>query len=475
MQKIDLSDTIAAISTPIGEGGIGIVRLSGTDALSIADRIFVSRDGSKPSEYKTYTTHYGYIVDQKLTTNDQRLTTDVVDEVLVTVMRAPKSYTKEDVIEINCHGGIVPLKKILELVLSHGARLAEPGEFTKRAFLNGRIDLTQAEAVLDIIKAKTHKGLEFALTQLDGGFSRQINNIRRALLDMKVNLEASIDFPEEHLSVLSQKEISDRLKNLKSKVQGFINSSDSGKIVREGITCVISGKPNVGKSSLMNALLKEERVIVTPIPGTTRDCVTEYINLDGIPLQIVDTAGIIETKDIVEKEGVIRSKLHLDKSDLILFVMDAKTGISDEDKKIIELIKDKELICVINKIDLVDKLTMSVKELTGLFGKEIPIVEISVLKKKNMDKLFKAITDAIWKGKVIANDFTILANARHKDSLLKVSAFIEESVSSFDQKRSEEIIAISIDEAIGSLGEITGETVSQEVLNRIFERFCVGK
>jgi len=468
MLKINLDDTIAAIATPIGEGGIGIVRLSGKQALSIADEIFASKDGKKVSEYGTHTTHYGHIVDKS------KKAKAIIDEVILTVMRTPKTYTKEDVVEINCHGGIVPLKKVLELVLSCGARLAEPGEFTKRAFLSGRIDLIQAEAVLDVVKTKTRKGLDIALLQLEGNLSKSIVDLKNKLMDIKVHLEATVDFPDEGLSTYSAKETSMKLHTLQADLEGFVKSFDSGRIIREGISSVICGKPNAGKSSLMNELLNEERVIVTPIPGTTRDAICEYVNVGGISLNIVDTAGITETKDPVEKEGVIRSRLWIDKSDLVLFVIDAGTGFTDEDRHIIDVIKQKEVICIINKIDL-NNPSVCMEEAKKYFSKDIPFVKISLLKKMNLDILIKSITNAVWKGKAFANDYNILTNARHKDSFSKTLDFVNEAIFSLDKGQSEDILAISINEAILSLGEVTGESISQEALNRIFEQFCVGK
>ncbi|MFH1848268.1 MAG: tRNA uridine-5-carboxymethylaminomethyl(34) synthesis GTPase MnmE, partial [Candidatus Omnitrophota bacterium] len=390
MVKVDLQDTIAAISTPLGEGGIGIVRLSGQGALSIADKMFVSRDGEKPSEYRTYTTHYGSVAENG----------EAIDEVLLTVMRSPKSYTKEDIVEINCHSGIVPLKRILGLALRLGARLAEPGEFTKRAFLNGRIDLTQAEAVLDIIWSKTKRGLDSALTHLSGRLSESIAGIKDDILDLKARIEASLDFSEEGLVEYDPEDFSGRLLSVRQKIKGLIDTSKEGRIVRDGITCVICGKPNVGKSSLMNTLLGEQRVIVTHIPGTTRDAIEEFVNIDGIPIRLVDTAGIAPTPDVLEREGMRRSRLCLDRADMVLFMMDAQTGISDADKEIIELIKGKEVIAVLNKTDLNAGSNITEALMEGLFSKSVSLVRISVLKETGLDSLKKTVCDMIWKGKV---------------------------------------------------------------------------
>lgn len=465
MLKANLDDTIAAIATPIGEAGIGIVRLSGKDALVIADKIFMSADGGKASEYGTYTTHYGKIVDNGV----------IVDEVILTVMRAPKSYTREDIVEINCHGGIAALKKTLELVLAQGVRLAEAGEFTKRAFLNGRIDLAQAEAVLDIIRAKTDKGLETALLQLKGGVSDSVRQLRHELVDIKAHIEASVDFPEEELDVDSLRAIGDRLNSVRRAMKDFLDSFEKGRIVREGINCVICGKANVGKSSLMNELLKEERMIVTPIPGTTRDAVSEYINIDGIPINIVDTAGISESEDPLDKEGVRRSRLWLEKADLVLFVLDAGDGLMEEDRQVVEFIKGKEVICVVNKIDLTRRMPVNRTELKRLFGKDTMCVETSVLKKINLKALPEAILNKVYKGEVLANDYNMLTNARHRDAVFKASAAVEEAMTSIEARQPEEIISISLNEAINALGEIIGESVSEEMLEAIFSQFCVGK
>ncbi|MDD5449933.1 MAG: tRNA uridine-5-carboxymethylaminomethyl(34) synthesis GTPase MnmE [Candidatus Omnitrophica bacterium] len=463
--KLNLDDTIAAIATPIGEAGIGIVRLSGPRSLEIADAIFSSKDGVKPSEFHTYTTHYGWISKGA----------DIVDEVLLTVMKAPKSYTKEDIVEINCHGGIAPLKDALDICLGLGARLAEPGEFTKRAFLNGRIDLAQAEAVLDIIRARTQKGLKLAISQLEGGISDAIRGFREGLIDVKVHLEASVDFPEEGLSVFSRPELESQLNRLKGEMDKLLKSFETGKAIREGINCVICGKTNAGKSSLMNALLKEERVIVTPIPGTTRDAVSEAIDIEGVPINLVDTAGISDTNDTLEKEGIRKSRLWMDKADLILFMIDAGTGITAEDMRIIELIRGKKIICVVNKIDLKDDIDRDSAVLCGLLGEEAVTVKISVLKKINLEGLIKAVSDKIRTGEVSQDDSGILTNARHKDCVSKASAAVEEALFSLKEGQPEEIIAISLDEAVSALGEVTGNNVSEEVLDRIFGQFCVGK
>ena len=362
MGNIGLDDTIAAISTPIGEGGIGIVRLSGRDSLKFADKIFISKDGKKPSGFKTYTVHYGHIVEKSKGKSQKA---KVIDEVILTVMRAPRSYTKEDVVEINCHSGIAPLKKILDLCLINGARLAEPGEFTKRAFLNGRIDILQAEAVLDIIKAKTELSLRSALNNLEGLFSKKINEIREKLIDIYARMEASIDFSEEDLRGVRKENIFKKLKMIKNEVEKLVSDSNQGRILRQGIKTVICGSPNVGKSSLMNAILKESRSIVTPIPGTTRDTIEEIVNINGIPVMLVDTAGITDTDHLVEKEGIRRSRIYLENADLVLLVLDWSRRLNKDDLAIIKKIRDnnKEAVVAINKTDLKKKL--DIKKIKG--------------------------------------------------------------------------------------------------------------
>ncbi|MBI4336069.1 MAG: tRNA uridine-5-carboxymethylaminomethyl(34) synthesis GTPase MnmE [Candidatus Omnitrophica bacterium] len=463
----NIDDTIAAIATPLGEGGIGIVRLSGRQALEIADRIFVSRDGGKPSCYETYTTHYGHIV--------EGAKKEIVDEVILTVMKAPKSYTRQDVVEINCHGGIVPLKRVMELTLAGGARPAEPGEFTKRAFVNGRIDLARAEAVLDVIKAKTDRALASALFQLDGGVSRFVRALKEDLLDVKVHLEAAVDFPDEGLPRRSPREIRADIAGVKLKAEKFLRSFDAGKIVREGINCVICGRTNVGKSSLMNLLLNEERVIVTSVAGTTRDAVSECVNIDGIAVNLTDTAGISRGPALLEKEASRKSRLWIERADLILFMMDLSREFDAEDEDIIELIKSRDLICVLNKADQPRRLDLSGSQLEKLFGRKVPVLEMSVLTKQNLGLLFKTVSSMVFKGEVSANDFNMLTNVRHKDSIFKAASFLEEALTSLDNNEPEDIVALSVNEAIAALGDITGETVSAEVLDRIFSRFCVGK
>jgi len=464
MKRTNPNDTIVAISTPVGEGGIGIVRLSGRDVFGIADKIFLPKDGLKPSQFKTYTTHYGHIMDSA--------TQKIIDEVILTVMRSPKSYTKEDIVEINCHGGIVPLKKILELVVGMGARVAEPGEFTKRAFLNGRIDLLQAEAVLDVIRSKTEAGLEAALSQLRGGLSDTINEVKNDIMNSYVHIEASIDFPDEDINVQDSRKLSEQMTAVIDKMQNLLKTSEKGKILRQGLSAVICGKPNVGKSTLMNLLLKENRVIVTPIPGTTRDIVEETINIDGIPLKIADTAGIAESLDAVEKEGVRRSHEYIKGADIVLFLMDNSRKLTAEDKAIIDMIKDKKAVVIINKIDLPKKLKLD-EIIDDLRNKKR--VEVSATKGTHLDLLEKAISNMVWSGEVIQHNQPFITNVRHSDALKKAYKYIKQAKGSLEKKLSPEFVALDVKEALDALGEIVGESIGKDLLNRIFGEFCIGK
>lgn len=461
--KYNLDDTIVAISTPIGEGGIGIVRLSGRNSLSIADKIFKSKDGNPPSRFKSYTTHYGHILSALK---------EIIDEVILTVMRSPKSYTKEDIVEINCHGGIVPLKNVLELILSSGARLAQPGEFTMRAFLNGRIDLAQAESVSDIIRSKTDTSLRAAMSQLEGGLSETVRGLRNDLINLTTHIEASIDFPEEDVEILSSCGLKEKIKEAVDRLKVLIDSADKGRILREGIRTVICGKPNVGKSSLMNSLLKEKRVIVSHLPGTTRDTIEEIINIDGIPLKIVDTAGIIESADLLTKEGVARSRFHIKTADLVLFLLDGSRSLCANDKIIMDEIKDKKVIVVINKTDLPNRLEVS-KIRETLHDKTI--MEISVKDKRNLKELEDAISNMVWGGRVTADHTAVVTNARHKALLIESRRALKKVLHNLKENLYLELTALNMKEAIDSLGGITGETINDDILGRIFSNFCVGK
>lgn len=457
-----IDDTIAALSTPVGEGGIGIVRVSGPEAIDIADKIFVSKDGSKPSSFETYTIHYGHIVDSK----------NIIDEVLLTIMRTPKSYTKEDVIEINCHGGVQAVKKTLDLVVRHGSRLAQPGEFTKRAFLNGRLDLAQAEAVLDVIRAKTESSLRAAMGQLEGNLSKEISGILDELINISSHLEASIDFPEEDTDIIKEEGLTGCMDDIINTMKGLIDSFSHGVVLREGVLAVICGKPNVGKSSLMNLLLKRDRVIVAPVPGTTRDAVEETINLNGVPLRLVDTAGIGEVKDALYAQSSDRSKRYISKADIALLMLDASTQINEEDLSLIRLLEEKKKIVIVNKIDL--KADVPDAGIKSLFKKDV-VVKISVEKKTNIGLLEKSILDTIWDGHFTQGESAIITNARHKELLDKAYANVSTAGELLKKGSHPELVAVDLKEAIFNLGLIIGKSVSDDVLDRIFENFCIGK
>jgi len=460
MERYDLNDTIAAIATPPGESCIGIVRISGRSALVVADRIFVSKDKKKPSAFKTYTTHYGWIVKE----------VKIIDEVILTVMRSPKSYTKEDIVEINCHGGILALRAILDWVLENGCRLAEPGEFTKRAFLNGRIDLAQAEAVLDIIRAKTDSALKIGIAQLKGNLTSVINNLRQDLLDILSHLEANIDFPEEEISTVDLKAISHKLEDINKKLEDILDNAKQGRILREGIKVVICGKPNVGKSSLLNALLRQERAIVTPLPGTTRDTIEEVIDIKGIPIRIVDTAGIIEPRDLIERKAIQRSKKYIDLAELVILLFDGSKKLSREDEVLIKKLRRKTIVAIINKMDLKQKIEKD-KILKRFKG----VINISAKKLKNIDLLESTIANLIYNGKVSCLESIMVSNLRHIEAMRMAKKLIAEAVNSLDNKLSLEFIAQGIKDALIYLDDILGKSFSQDLLDKIFSEFCIGK
>ncbi|MDP2940888.1 MAG: tRNA uridine-5-carboxymethylaminomethyl(34) synthesis GTPase MnmE [Candidatus Omnitrophota bacterium] len=459
------SDTIAAIATSVGESGIGIVRLSGQGALSIADKIFLAKDGKKPSEFKTYTVHYGWIVDEPAHPH-----TGIIDEVLLTVMRAPRSYTKEDVVEINCHGGIVAMRRVLELALENGCRMAGPGEFTKRAFLNGRIDLAQAEAVLDIIRAKTDYALKIGAGQLSGVLSKQINRAREALLEMLSILEANIDFPEEEISVVDLNNISERIGLLKSSLKDILGFSRLGRIIREGISVVICGRPNVGKSSLFNSLLKEERSIVTHIAGTTRDTIEEIIDIKGIPIRIVDSAGILEPRGLIEKKAVWRSRRYAESADLVLLVFDGSRSLSRQDILLMKKLTAKVALAVINKADLKQKIEKD--RIASLFKE---VIEISARKGKNIHLLEDAIARLIFKGEAAAPEPFLISNLRHIELIRKAQNSLAQAEKSLDNRFSVEFVAQDLKESLAYLDDILGRSFGEDLLERIFNNFCIGK
>ncbi|MBU7007549.1 tRNA uridine-5-carboxymethylaminomethyl(34) synthesis GTPase MnmE [Phosphitispora fastidiosa] len=462
-----IEDTIAAISTPIGSAGIGIVRLSGKKAVMIAESIFRGKK-RKLTEAPAFSISYGHIINRN---------EEVIDEVLVSIMRAPKSFTAEDVVEINCHGGVVAVRKVMEIVLKEGARLAEPGEFSKRAFLNGRIDLAQAESIIDLINAKTEKSLQVAVGQLAGTLSENIRFMRSQLLELIAHIEAGIDFPEDNIEEITVTKIRKKLGEVLGDIRKLIETADTGKILREGIKTVIIGKPNVGKSSLLNALLREKRAIVTDVPGTTRDIIEEVVSIRGIPLKLVDTAGIRETEDYVEKMGVERSKEMFIGADLVLFMTDASTGLTEEDREIIKLMKNKNSLVIINKTDLKkqsDFLEIDFSEIKGFVGPK-DIVEMSLVTGEGLEALEEKIEQLVYAGRVFVQDDVMITNIRHKNSLELVQHSLEEAVNTINADMPVDCVAIDLKAAWEALGEITGETVSEDILDQIFSQFCIGK
>ncbi|MEJ6951946.1 tRNA uridine-5-carboxymethylaminomethyl(34) synthesis GTPase MnmE [Natronospora cellulosivora (SeqCode)] len=457
-------DTIAAISTPIGSAGIGKIRLSGTEAINIASKIFKSIKGKDLKQVKAYTAHYGYIIDPD--------TKKKADEVISIVYRNPNSFTGENVVEFDCHGGMVPLQKVLDITLKNGARLAEPGEFSKRAFLNGKLDLAQAEAIMEVINSKTERSLDMALGHLEGNLSNKIKGIKDKVIELYAHLEAAIDFPEDEIEGFNSADLDTKLNDVRVELETLLATSQQGKIYREGIKTVIVGKPNVGKSSLMNTLIEEKKAIVTDIPGTTRDIIEEYISIDGIPLKVIDTAGIRETEDLVEQIGVKKAREYLDKADLILMMIDVIQGISEEDLKIYELIKDKPFILLINKTDL--KEDFKIEDYTKYFNKE-RIIKISVKEDTGIVDLKKAIIKEVLDEEIKSDDNIFISRSRHKNALEKALQAINRVLLSHKEKLPYDFYTIDLNDCLHSLGEISGETLSEDIIDRIFKDFCLGK
>jgi tRNA modification GTPase len=463
MAKVALAeDTIAAIATPWGEGAIGIVRLSGLQATAIVDKVFLAKNKKPILDSKTFSLRYGWIA------GDRGV---IVDEVVVSLMRAPKSYTREDVVEINSHGGARPLALILELVLANGARMAEPGEFTKRAFLNGRLDLAQAEAVLDIIRAKSDLALKNSLSQLSGTISRQIKSLRKNMLEILADMEASVDFSEEDISAVSLVSFQNRLFSVNAQLKDLIERGFKGKIIRDGLKVVIFGKPNVGKSSLLNALLKQERAIVTSIAGTTRDTIEEYINIKGLAVQLIDTAGMLKHRNKIEKEALLRTRKALHECDLVLFVLDGSSALTKEDWTLAQQIKDKKVLVVVNKSD--KKRRIKVPAMAANFSK--PAIEVSALKGKNIEVLEEAIYRTVFDGGPFADEGAVVSNARHMDILKKSLMACEAACATLAKKLSLEFVALDLRKAVDGLGALTGEVFSDKLLDVIFSKFCIGK
>ncbi|MEE6452427.1 tRNA uridine-5-carboxymethylaminomethyl(34) synthesis GTPase MnmE [Gottfriedia acidiceleris] len=455
-------DTITAISTPKGEGAIAIVRLSGDEAVQIANKLFKEKDLNRVD---SHTIHYGHLVDPS--------SGNTVEEVMVSILRAPKTFTREDVVEINCHGGIFSVNKVLELVLSQGARLAEPGEFTKRAFLNGRIDLSQAEAVMDLIRSKTDRAMAIAMNQVEGRLSKLVNSLRQTLLEILAHIEVNIDYPEyDDVEEMTNTVLIEKAKTVRVEIQKLLETSKQGKILREGLSTVIIGRPNVGKSSLLNTLVQESKAIVTDIPGTTRDVIEEYVNVKGVPLRLIDTAGIRETKDVVEAIGVERSKKVLNLADLVLFVLNNNEQLSEEDRKLFEEMSGKDVIVIINKTDLSQKLDMNaVKALVG----NATIVTTSLKEEKGIDDLEKAIANLYFEGQIEAQDLTYLSNARHIALLKQSEQTINDAIEAMKNGMPIDLVQIDLTRAWELLGEIVGDTVQESLINQLFSQFCLGK
>lgn len=458
-------DTIAAISTPMGEGAIAIVRLSGDEAVQIADRIFRSPNGKRLIEEKTHTIHYGHLVDPK--------TTETVEEVMVSLMKAPKTFTREDVVEINCHGGLVAVNRVLALVLKEGARLAEPGEFTKRAFLNGRIDLSQSEAVMDLIRAKTDRAMNVALGQMEGKLSKLVGELRQALIETLAQVEVNIDYPEyDDVEEMTIPVMLEKCTWVKEEIEKLLQTSAQGKILREGLSTVIIGRPNVGKSSLLNSLVQENKAIVTDIAGTTRDIIEEYVNVRGVPLRLVDTAGIRETEDIVERIGVERSRQVLKEADLILFVLNYGEELTEEDRRLFEAVEGMDTIIVVNKTDLPAK--MDVEEVKAIAG-DRELVTTSLLQEEGVVELEEAIANLFFTGSIESEDMTYVSNARHIALLHQAKQLIEDALMAAESGVPVDMIQIDVTRSWEVLGEIVGDTVQESLINQLFSQFCLGK
>ena len=457
-------DTIAAISTAPGEGAIGIVRISGDLAISIASSIY--QCGTKKlEEQKTHTIHYGHIVDPK--------SGEIYDEVMVSVLRAPKTFTREDIVEINCHGGIVAINRVLQLVLRMGARLAEPGEFTKRAFLNGRIDLSQAEAVMDLIRAKTDKSMQLAMRQLDGQLSHLIQNLRQEILNTLAQVEVNIDYPEyDDVEEMTLQLLREKTQRVLQGIRALLNTASQGKILRDGLKTAIVGRPNVGKSSLLNVLLREEKAIVTDIAGTTRDTIEEYVNVRGVPLQLIDTAGIRETDDVVEKIGVERSRKALKEADFVLLLLNQSETLQEEDIRLLETTKGMKRIILFNKTDLPSKLST---EDIAPYANEEEIVTTSMLNKEGIDQLEEKIAGYFFQGQMNERDATYLSNTRHIALLEKAEQALVEVQNGIEMEMPVDLIQIDFTRAWDLLGEITGDSVQDELLTQLFSQFCLGK
>ena len=460
-----MSETICAISTALGEGAIGIVRLSGDEAFSIAEKIVRLPKGKTVESLASHTINYGNVVDP--------ITNEKIEEIMLVKMVGPRTYTTEDVIEINCHGGIITIQKVLALCLEHGARMAEPGEFTKRAFLNGRIDLSQAEAVMDLIRAKTDKSMQLAMRQLDGQLSHLIQNLRQEILNTLAQVEVNIDYPEyDDVEEMTLQLLREKTQQVLQGIRALLNTASQGKILRDGLKTAIVGRPNVGKSSLLNVLLREEKAIVTDIAGTTRDTIEEYVNVRGVPLQLIDTAGIRETDDIVEKIGVERSRKALNEADFVLLLLNQSEILQEEDIRLLETTKGMKRIILFNKTDLPSKLST---EDIAPYAKEEEIVTTSMLNKEGIDQLEEKIAGYFFQGQMNERDATYLSNTRHIALLEKAEQALVEVQNGIEMEMPVDLIQIDFTRAWDLLGEITGDSVQDELLTQLFSQFCLGK
>ena len=454
--------TIVSISTAPGIGGIGIIRMSGKKSFEILDKIFKPKTSQKIEDIKGYTIKYGHIVENN----------EIIDEVLVSYFKAPRSYTTENMCEINSHGGNVVVKKILEICLKNGAELAEPGEFTKRAFLNGRIDLAQAESVIDVINAKSDKEAKSGIKQLEGYLSKEIKGIKQEILDVLVNIEVTIDYPEYDTPEVQEKEIAQMLESVRKKLKKLEKSFDNGKIIKDGIKTAIIGKPNAGKSSLLNAILKEDRAIVTDIAGTTRDTIEEFVTINGVPLNLVDTAGIREASDEVEKIGVEKSIKQANDADLIIAIFDSSKDLEEEDIEILNLIKGKKSIILLNKSDLNSKINENDERFTSITEN---ILKISALNKSGIDELYEKIAELFNLNEINLDNEILITNIRHKNIISKSLENVNKAKEALEINMPIDIITIYIKEILEDLGEITGEVVTEDIINEIFSKFCLGK
>ncbi len=456
-------DTITSISTPMGEGAIGIVRLSGPQAVEIADKLYKGKHLLK--DVPSHTINYGHIIDPD--------TKEVVEEVMVSVLRAPKTFTREDIIEINCHGGILTINRVLELTMTHGARIAEPGEFTKRAFLNGRIDLSQAEAVMDFIRSKTDRASKVAMNQIEGRLSDLIKKQRQSILEILAQVEVNIDYPEyDDVEDATTEFLLEQSKEIKQEINRLLDTGAQGKIMREGLSTVIVGKPNVGKSSMLNNLIQDNKAIVTEVAGTTRDVLEEYVNVRGVPLRLVDTAGIRETEDIVEKIGVERSRKALSQADLILFVLNNNEALTQEDYTLYEVVKNEDVIVIVNKMDLEQNINIDeVKEMIGT----TPLIQTSMLKQEGIDELEIQIRDLFFGGEVQNQDMTYVSNSRHISLLKQARQTIQDAIDAAESGVPMDMVQIDLTRTWEILGEIIGETASDELIDQLFSQFCLGK